>query len=120
MTKDQRKIVKYFILSLLLVLLNLSINFRGFSLGYIFSAACLIGSLLALFYYLFYRGTYQEQGKEILIKKTLTLYAILGGLFCLYAAYKIYITGNIGVFVSEAVIIALLFFLGYQRLKRQN
>ena len=120
MSADQRKIVKYFILSLLLVLLNLSINFRGFSLGYIFSTACLICSLLALFYYLFYRGTYQKQGNEILLKKTLTLYAILGGLFCLYAAYKIYLTDNWKLFMSEAVIIALLFFLGYQRLKRQN
>ena len=120
MSTDQKKILKYFIISLLLVLFNLGLNFKGFSLRYIFSAVCLISSLSVLFHYLFYRSTYQKQGKEILLQKTLVLYAVLGVLFCLYAAYKIYLTDNWKLFVTEAIIIIMLFYIGYQRIKREN
>lgn len=117
MTNDQKKITKYAVIAALFALLDISGHYKSLSLGYLLSLICFIVSMFFLCRYLFYRKSYEEQGKEVLLKKTTTLFLQMSVLFIIYASYKIYETGNWRVFVFEMVIITLFYLYSCIKIK---
>ena len=117
MADEKKKITKYIVLAAMLAALNLFLNFKEFSFGYILTSACFIASIFILFRYLLHRKEYEEQSKETLLQKTKIFYLQMCGLYTVYACYKIFTTGNWRLFILEGVVIAVLFLTSYFKLK---